>query len=50
MAVEIKNLSIKVQVNGNTSQVSDDEEAASKWSQEELIELNEKNLNKQKER
>lgn len=51
MPVEIRNLSIKVQVNGNASQVRNDgDEVASEWTQEELITLIEKNLNNKKER
>ncbi len=51
MAVEIKNLSIKVQVNGNEAQVRNEgSETTSKWSQEQLIELIEKSLINKKER
>ena len=51
MAVEIKNLSIKIQINGNESQArSDGDEVSSDWSQDELIALIEKNLHNKKER
>lgn len=50
MPIEIKNLSIKVQINGNEAQVRDDGDATSTWAQDELIELIEKSLNNKKER
>ncbi|GAA3511953.1 hypothetical protein GCM10022393_27080 [Aquimarina addita] len=51
MPVEIKNLSIKVQVHGNASQIRNDaDDLTSEWTQEELTELIEKSLNNKKER
>ncbi len=51
MPVEIKNLSIKVQVNGIEEQEGNEvDKNTSMWSQTELIELIEKSLNNKKER